>query len=87
VPQIFFEIFPEHATLVQGKWNTAETFEYRYAVNSSEELFGCLARFRTGLYIAGFAITDSATIKGTLDDDWIKPNELLVEQDHFYKKN
>ena len=83
---MFFEIFPDYATLVQGKWNSAETFEYRYAVNRSEGLFGCLGRFRTGLYVAGFAITNSAAISESLGQDWIKPNQLLEEHEHFYKK-
>ncbi|MGX4804354.1 hypothetical protein [Bradyrhizobium guangdongense] len=87
VPSIFFELFPDYATLIQGKWNAAETFEYRYAVNVSEQLFGCLARLRTGLYVAGFAITDPSRASEPLGTDWIKPNQLLEENAHFWKKN
>jgi hypothetical protein len=87
VPSLFFELFPDYATLVQGKWNSAETFEYRYALNSSDGLFGCLARFRTGLYIAGFVIADAGRVTEALDHDWIKPNQLLDDHEHFGKKN
>lgn len=87
VPQELKDIFPEIATLTQGKWNTAETFEYRFALNDADGLFGCLARLRTGLYVAGFAVEKSAEVENELEGYWIKPNELLNDHDHFQKKN
>jgi hypothetical protein len=78
VPRELLEIFPRYAALQQGKWDTSKDFEYRFDVNESDGLFGCLARFRTGLYITGFAVKDANTLS---DDnkgiDWIRPIELL----------
>jgi len=87
VPQELFEIFPKYATLIQGAWNSAETFEYRFNLNEDQGLFGCIARLRTGLYISGFAISDRNLLTTELGDDWIQPNELLSDPAHFSKKN
>src|SRR5664279_3834943 len=43
VPPVLLEIFPKYATLIQGSWNSAETFEYHYDLNGKDGLFGCLA--------------------------------------------
>lgn len=86
VPPILFELFPDYGTLVQGKWNAAETFEYRYAVNEPGGLFGCLARFRTGLFVTGFAIMDELKVSEMLGQDWIKPIQSLEENPQFYRK-
>ncbi|WP_247464713.1 hypothetical protein [Bradyrhizobium sp. 62] len=86
VPPIFFELFPEYGTLVQGKWNAAETFEYRYAFNEADGLFGCLARFRTSLFVTGFAMADSSRVREKLGDDWIRPIQLLGDNPHFARK-
>jgi hypothetical protein len=85
IPTLFAEIFPDVAAPVQGRWDTSETFQYRYAVNAENGLFGCLARLRTGLYTAGFAVRDAA-LQETLEGEWIRPNQLLDEHEHFYKK-
>lgn len=87
VPAIFFELLPDYATLIQGSWNASETFEYRSAVNNQDGLFGCLARFRTGLYVAGFAVADASRLTAPADSDWIKPSQLLEENDGFFRKN
>jgi hypothetical protein len=86
VPALFAEIFPDVAALVQGQWDTSETFQYRYALNNENGLFGCLARLRTGLYTAGFAVRDTAGLQDALEGEWIRPNQLLDEHEHFYKK-
>lgn len=87
VPQELFDILPQYGTLVQGKWNVAEIFEYRFAVNEADGLFGCLAKLRTGLFVAGFAVSESAKVAEDLEGHWIKPNQLLADHPHFHKKN
>jgi hypothetical protein len=87
VPQELFEIFPKYGSLTQGRWNSAETFEYRFDLNDTEGLFGCLARLRTGLFIAGFTIPNPELLTEELGNDWIKPNELLTNPNHFSKKS
>jgi hypothetical protein len=72
---------------MQGKWNASETFEYRFDLNEKDGLFGCLARLRTGLFIAGFAIPNTELMTEEFGNDWIKPNELLTNPKHFSKKN
>ena len=42
----------EYGTLIQGKWNESETFEYRHASNKEYGLFACLPKLRRGLFIA-----------------------------------
>jgi hypothetical protein len=86
-PDRLLEILPKYGTLMQGKWNSAETFEYRYDLNEEDGLFGCLARLRTGLFIAGFAIPDAGIMTEEFGNDWIRPNELLTDPKHFSKKN
>ncbi len=81
IPKELMDIFPKYAKLQQGKWDTSKDFEYRYDFNSAEGLFGCLARFRTGLYITGFAVKDTGTIPIEVieeDGDWIRPSDLLA---------
>ena len=87
IPELFAEIFPDVAALVQGQWDTSETFQYRYAINNENGLFGCFARFRTGLYTAGFGVREAAGLQEALEGKWIKPNQLLDDHQHFYEKN
>ncbi len=87
VPPELLAIMPKYGTLTQGKWNSSETFEYRYDLNEKDGLFACLARLRTGLFISGFAVHDVGVVAGELEGDWIKPNELLKNHDHFLRKN
>jgi hypothetical protein len=87
VPRELLEILPKYGTLMQGKWNASETFEYRFDLNEKDGLFGCLARLRTGLFIAGFAIPNTELMTEEFGNDWIKPNELLTNPKHFSKKN
>jgi hypothetical protein len=87
VPSELLEIFPKYGTLMQGKWNSAETFEYRFDLNNAEGLFGCLARLRTGLFVAGFTIPNAKLITEEFGNEWIRPIELLTSPAHFSKKN
>lgn len=77
-PKELLEIFPKHSALRQGRWDTAKDFEYRFDLNEVDGLFGCLARFRAGLYITGFAVRDANILPpDSKGGDWIKPIELL----------
>ncbi|MEA2818861.1 MAG: hypothetical protein QOJ86_865 [Bradyrhizobium sp.] len=87
LPPELLEILPKYGTMMQGKWNSAETFEYRYDLNEKDGLFGCLARLRTGLFVAGFAIPDAELMTEEFGNDWIRPIELLTDPEHFSKKN
>jgi hypothetical protein len=60
VPQFLLDIMPGYRTLMQGRWNEQKTFEYRHANNAKGGLFGCLAKLRRGLFIAGFAAPTQA---------------------------
>jgi len=90
IPKELLEIFPRYATLRQGRWDTSKDFEYRFDLNGAEGIFGCLARFRTGLYITGFAIKDADALprEEMSDEDWIHPNELLriVDRPEFERR-
>jgi hypothetical protein len=89
VPQALLNLFDGYNTLIQGQWNAAEVFEYRFATNTQEGLFGCFARLRQGLFFLGFAIESDATLEANpeLDEIWIKPGDLLEKHPHFLKKN
>jgi hypothetical protein len=89
VPQALLDLFDGYNTLIQGQWNVAEVFEYRFARNTQEGLFGCFARLRQGLFFLGFAVENAATLEAhpELDDIWIKPDDLLKVHPHFLKKN
>jgi hypothetical protein len=68
---------PQYGTLTQGRWDESKTFEYRYDTGSPLGLFGCLARFRRGLYVMGFAAATGHELL-THKAQWIKPDELLA---------
>jgi hypothetical protein len=89
VPQSLLNLFDGYNTLIQGQWNAAEVFEYRFARNTQEGLFGCFARLRQGLFFLGFAIESDTTLEANpeLDGIWIKPDDLLEDHPHFLKKN
>ncbi len=89
VPKDLLNLFDGYNTLIQGQWNVAKIFEYRFARNAQEGLFGCFARLRQGLFILGFAVESDTTLEvsSALDGIWIKPDELLEEHSHFLKKN
>jgi hypothetical protein len=87
IPSMLFDMLPNYGTLLQGRWNERETFEYRHAINAAEGLFGCLARFRHGYFVCGFTATDAAKLPAD-DADWVKPSELLslVDSPRFLKR-
>jgi hypothetical protein len=88
IPPALLSILPSYATLEQGQWNERETFEYRYALNVADGLFGSIAKLRQGLFVMGFAVTD-ATVLPSDDPDWINPADPLVLLDcpRFQKKS
>jgi hypothetical protein len=88
IPSELLNLMGKYNALIQGRWNTAETFEYRYDLNPAEGLFGCFARFRQGLFVLGFAVEDERTLTYSpdLDGNWIAPRELLGANPHFDKK-
>jgi hypothetical protein len=87
VPKDLFVIMRRYGTLQQGKWNTRETFEYRFEVNEEDGLFACMARLRGGLFVAGFAAKDAAMVESE-PQDWIIPSDLLgmMNDPRFEKK-
>lgn len=89
VPQELIDLLPGYATMVQGKWNLSEFFEYRFATNNKDGLFGCFVRFRQGLFVLGFTVMDDKLLQGApeLNGNWISPNKILSDQPHFAKKN
>jgi len=89
VPHELLTLFDGYNTLIQGAWNAADAFEYRFARNTQDGLFGCFARLRQGLFILGFAIVNDTILQSTpeLGGVWIKPDDLLKEHPHFLKKN
>lgn len=88
VPSSLIAMLPEYGTLIQGKWNESETFEYRHASNPSYELFGCLAKLRRGLFVAGFTVANADVIPPEDNVDWMMPDDALVLLDdpRFLKK-
>jgi hypothetical protein len=78
VPSSLIAMLPEYGTLIQGKWNESETFEYRHASNPAYELFGCLAKLRRGLFVAGFTVSNAAIIPPEDNVDWIMPDDALA---------
>ncbi len=89
VPKDVLEMLPGYATLRQGQWNTSTDFEYRFSLNKKDGLFGCLARFRTALYVTGFAAEHVDILQNEhRSDDWIRPIDLLkiLEEDKFKRR-
>lgn len=87
VPEDLLALLPSYGTLMQGRWNVSDTFEYRHAINQSDRIFGFLARLRQGLFVSGFALAD-ATLLAEPEDDWVRPGDLiaLLDLDRFAKK-
>ena len=75
LPNWILEMLPGYGTLMQGRWNEQETFEYRHAMNETDGLFGCFARFRRSYFVYGFVVLDEKSLPRD-EDDWIKPSEL-----------
>ena len=88
IPSSLLAIMREYATLIQGKWNESETFEYRHASNPDYGLFACLAKLRRGLFIAGFTATNANIIVPDDNVDWMTPDDplVLLEDPRFSKK-
>lgn len=89
VPKELLELFPRYATLQQGTWNTSEDFEYRFDLNGADGIFGCVARFRTSLYVTGFAVRNGNVLPPEArQEDWIRPIDLLtiLSKDEFKRR-
>jgi hypothetical protein len=87
VPSDLLKMLPKYATLVQGRWDTREVFEYRHAINVDEGLFGFFARLRRGLFVSGFAVRSAADLPDA-SGDWVRPGDLLslLGSPRFLKK-
>jgi hypothetical protein len=87
VPRFLLEILPSYGTLRQGKWSEHKTFEYRHALNETDGIFGCFARFRRGLFVTGFAIADRAVIPAN-EVEWVSPAlpKVLLGTPRFQRK-
>jgi hypothetical protein len=87
IPPVVLDMLPGYGTLMQGKWNERETFEYRHAMNIQNGLSGCLARLRRGLFVTGFAVAEKGALPSN-ETDWVIPCELLASLDtpRFQKK-
>jgi hypothetical protein len=81
-------IMPEYGSLIQGKWNERETFEYRHAKNVEYGLFACFAKLRRGLFVTGFTVTDANVIVPDDNVEWMRPHDplVLLEDPRFWKK-
>jgi len=87
IPQKLLDMLPEYATLMQGRWDEREIFEYRYAMNRKDGLFGFFARLRRGLFVSGFAVIKAKHVPAG-DNDWVSPGDLLklIDTPRFEKK-
>lgn len=88
IPSDLLDLMQRYGTLIQGRWDASETFEYRYDLNTTDGLFGCFARFRQGLFVLGFAVEDASLLASNpdLDGEWIMPRDLLGPNPHFEKR-
>jgi hypothetical protein len=88
VPSELLGLMGRYGSLIQGRWNTSDTFEYRYDLNTTDGLFGCFARFRRGLFVLGFAVEDAGLLAENqdLDGEWIMPREVLGPNRHFDRR-
>jgi hypothetical protein len=82
VPRGLLDLMPQYGTLIQGTWNTADIFEYRYDTGAGG-LLGFIARFRSGLFITGFVVESFEKVPDNMGDDWIVPKQLLGENPQF----
>lgn len=87
LPKDLLDLFPSYGTLIQGKWNESETFEYRHSINFDDNLFGFFAKLRRGLFVSGFALGDAKMLPEN-SSDWVRPGDLLslVDTPRFTKK-
>jgi hypothetical protein len=87
IPEFVLQMLPRYGTLIQGRWDERETFEFRHQSNDGEGLFGCLARLRRRFFVMGFAVVDGSVLPST-ETDWLKPSALLsaVESPRFQKR-
>lgn len=87
IPPALINLMPHYGSLMQGTWDTRETFEYRYAFNKADGLFGCIARLRRGLFTIGVAATDRRHM-GMDANDWVAPGDpaILLDTPGYQKR-
>jgi hypothetical protein len=78
IPPQLLAILPKYGTLIQGKWDERQTFEYRHDSNMETGLFGCFARLRRGLFVSGFTVTNASVIEPDDNVDWMSPEDAAV---------
>jgi hypothetical protein len=76
VPSSLLDLMPEYGALLQGEWDTSETFEYRLNINMDDGLFAFIARLRWGLFVSGFVVGAERDRGG--EDDWMQSGDLLL---------
>jgi len=88
IPEQLLDLLPGYGTLVQGRWEERETFEYRHASNDGQGIFGCFARLRRGLFVVGFTVLDPAVLPPDDDGNWVNPADPLdvLKSERFHKK-
>jgi hypothetical protein len=77
IPSDLLKLMPGYGALIQGKWDTSDEFEYRYAMNEQEGLFGFMARFRHGFFVHGFTVENSSKLTSDFKD-WVQEADLLT---------
>lgn len=77
VPRILLDMLPRHGTLVQGHRTTLEDFEFQFGSNDAEGIFAYIARFRSGLFVTGFAISDGRQLPTDEASQWTCAGDLL----------
>jgi hypothetical protein len=85
VPQGLLDLMPRYGTLMQGRWVSSEVFEYRYD-KGTDGLLGFIARFRSGLFVTGFAVENFEKVPEDMGTDWIAPIDLLKLNPQFEKR-
>ena len=88
IPPRLLAIMPKYGTLIQGKWDERQTFEYRYDSNMETGLFGCFARLRRGLFVGGFTVTDASVIEPDDNVNWMSSDDsaVLLADSRFSRK-
>ena len=89
IPLALINIMGGYNKLVQGRWDTGKTFEYKFGTNVADGMFGCFVRFRQGLYVLGFAVENKDILSqndALQDGGWLAPRDLLGPNPHFAKR-
>ncbi len=85
IPSGLLEMMPQYGDVSQGRWKTSDVFEYRYDTGPNG-ILGFIARFRTGLFVTGFAVESFGAVTEEMGEDWIAPRDLLAANPQFEKR-